>query len=318
MQNIKYILYILSSFFLMSCGESFFDSIVEVEVPAHESNLAITAHLSNLDEVSLVHVTHTIGILDNENVTPIEDAQVELYSEGQLLQTYQYERFFEYVDFDGDVITVDGYVNSEPKLLEVNKTYELRVSTPTYGEIIATQSLVQPTSILSGTYEENGISGIFEDIDTNGNDDDDRAEEIAIKFQDKAGEKNYYAVKATGFYDTVTPNGIEEFRQPFYLTPVDPATEEGLNALILSDATFDGKAYELKMAAFGETEGLKRIEVILSTITADRYLYETTLINYQDNDGNPFSEPVIIHENVSAGNGIFTMSAGSVFTIEID
>ncbi len=316
MQNIKYIIYILSSFLLLSCGENFFDSIVEVEVPAHESNLAITAHLSNLDDVSLVHVTHTVGILDNKNAVPIEDAQVELYSDGQLLQTYQYRRFFVYVNFEGDTLTVDGYVNQAPKELAVNKRYELRVSTPTYGEIIATQPLIQPTPIISGTYEENGISGIFEDIDTNGN-EDDRAEEIAIKFQDNASEKNYYAVQATGYYETVTSNGIEEFGEPFYLTPVDPATEEGLNGLILSDATFDGKEYELKMAAFGQTEDLKRIEVTLYSITEDRYLYETTLINYQENDGNPFAEPVIIHENVSQGNGIFTMSAGSIFTIEI-
>lgn len=316
MKNIKYITYILSSFLLLSCGENFFDSIVEVDVPAHESNLAITAHLSNLDEVSLVHVTRTVGILDNEDAEPIKDAQVELYSDGQLLQIYQYRQFFVYVNFDGDTLTVDGYVNREPKQLELNKTYELRVSTPTFGEIIATQPLMTPTTVISGTYEENGISGIFEDIETTG-DEDDRAEEIAIKFQDKTGEKNYYAVQAVGFYDTQTPNGIEEYGEPFYLSPVDPTTEEGTNALILTDATFEGKEYELKMAAFGETEGLKRIEVILYTITEDRYLYETTLINYQENDGNPFAEPVIIHENVSSGNGIFTMSSGSVFTIEI-
>lgn len=316
MQNIKYITYILSSFLLLSCGESFFDSIVEVEVPEHASNLAITAHLSNLDEVSLVHVTRTIGILDNQNAEPIEDARVELYSDGQLIQTYQYRQFLKYINFEGDTLTVDGYVNREPKILAPNKTYELRVSTPTFGEIIATQSLLNPTEIIAGTYEENGISGIFEDFETNGN-EDDRAEEIAIKFQDTAGKKNYYAVQAIGFYDDPSASGNKEFGEAFYLTPVDPSTEEGTNALILTDATFDGKEYELKMAAYGETEGLKRIEVILYSITEDRYLYETTLLNYQENDGNPFAEPVIIHENVSQGNGIFTMSSGSVYTIEM-
>ena len=316
MQNIKYITFILSSFLLLSCGESFFDSIVEVEVPAHGSNLAITAHLSNLDEVSFIHVTRTIGILDNQDAPPVTDAKVELYSEGQLIQAYQYMELFEEPGQNGNSLIRDLYVAEAPKKLEENKTYELRVSTPTYGEIIATQPLMTPTTVISGTYEENGISGIFEDFETTG-DEDDRAEEIAIKFQDKAGEKNYYAVQAIGFYGMSTPNGIEEYGEPFYLSPVDPTTEEGTNALILTDATFEGKEYELKMAAFGETEGLKRIEVILYTITEDRYLYETTLINYQENDGNPFAEPVIIHENVSSGNGIFTMSSGSVFTIEI-
>lgn len=321
MKNIKYILYILSSFLIMSCGENFFDSIVEVEVPTHESNLAVTAHLNNLDEVSLVHVTHTVGILDNNNAGAITDAKVELYGDGQLVQTYEYVELYQTNAGNGQTVTRDIYVVEESKNFEVNTNYELRVSSPTYGEITATQTLLTPTKILSGTYEEDGISGIFgEEIseDEEGNEVSDRAEEIAIKFQDKAGEKNYYAVQAVGFYDAETPTGMEEYGEKFYLTPVDPATEEGLGALIFSDATFDGKEYEFKMAAFfAQTEGLKRVEVILYTITEDRYLYEKTLINYENNDGNPFAEPVIIHENVSQGNGIFTMSAADVFTIEI-
>jgi len=314
MRNIKYILFILSSFLLFNCGgENFFDSIVEVEVPAHESNLAMTAHLSNLEVLfSLVHVTRTIGILDNQDAEPIKDAKVELYSDGQLFQAYEYRELFKETNQNGDTIIRDVYIRREPEPLMIGKTYELRVSSPTYGEIMATQSLLPPTPINSGTYEENGISGIFEDIDTNGN-EDDRAEEIAIKFQDLAGEKNYYAVQTIGIYE----NSNEEYVEPFYLTPVDPSTEEGLNSLILSDAAFDGKEYELKMAAFGETEGLKRIEVILYSITEDRYLYELSLINYEENDGNPFAEPVIIHENVTNGNGIFTLSSGSIFSIEI-
>jgi len=322
MQNIKYITYILSSFLLLSCGESFFDSIVEVEVPAHESNLAVTAHLSNLDDVSFVHVTHTVGILDNENAAAVKDAKVELYADDQLVQTYDYMELYQETRPNGQTQTRDIYVVEDTQPFEVNKTYELRISTPSYGEVVATQLLSTPTSILSGTYEEDGISGIFGEeitVDSTGNETTDRAEEIAIKFQDKRGEKNYYAVQAIGFYDFPTPTGIEEYGEKFYLTPVDPATEEGLNALIFSDATFDGKEYEFKMAAFfAETEGLKRIEVILYTITEDRFLYEKSLINYENNDGNPFAEPVIIHENVSQGNGIFTMSAGDVFTIEIE
>jgi len=322
MQNIKYITYILSSFLLLSCGENFFDSIVEVEVPTHESNLAVTAHLSNLDEVSLVHVTHTVGILDNENAAAVKDAKVELYADNQLVQTYDYMELYEEIGPNGQTQTRDIYVVEDAPPFEVDKMYELRVSTPSYGEAVATQLLSKPVSILSGTYEEDGISGIFGEettIDSTGSESTDRAEEIAIKFQDKRGEKNYYAVQAIGFYDTPTPAGIVEFGEKFYLSPVDPATEEGLNALIFSDATFDGKEYEFKMAAFFvQTEGLKRIEVILYAITEDRFLYEKSLINHENNDGNPFAEPVIIHENISQGNGIFTMSAGDVFTIEVN
>lgn len=311
MKNIKYITYILSSFLLLSCGENFFDSIVEVEVPVHEPNLAVTAHLSNLDEVSIVHVTNTVGILDNNNAAPITDAKVELYGDGQLVQTYKYMELYEEPSQNGNQIR-DLYLVEDSAPLEVSKNYELKVSTPTYGEIAATQILTASTPILSAIFEEEGIVDEF----------GDRTDEVAIKFQDKAGKKNYYLVEVAGYYEgNISPTEKFMYINHAYLSPADPISEEGGSGnLIFSDATFDGKEYELKMAAFGleKENSLKEVIVTLYAISEDRYLYEKSLLSYQENDGNPFAEPVIIHENVSQGNGIFTMSAGDVFTIEID
>ena len=195
---------------------------------------------SNLDEISVVHVTQTLGILDDQVASPITDATVELYSEGTLIQSYVYTELYEEPGDNGTTITRDLYIVREPKTLDLNKTYELKVATPTFGEIVATQPLLTPIKIIEGTFEEDGISGLFEDFDTGGNGDKERAEEIAIKFQDKAGEKNYYAIQAVGFYDALpNPSGITEYGDALYLTPVDPATEDGLSSLILSDATFD-------------------------------------------------------------------------------
>ena len=307
MHKLKYVHFLLVSFLLMSCGgENFFDSIVEVEVPEHEPNLAITAHLSNLDEISLVHVTQTIGILDNKSVEAISDATVELYGDGQLIQSYQYQELYEEQDGFGNTVTRDFYVVENPQDLQTNINYELRVVSPKYGEIRANQLLARPTPILSTYYEKEGIVDIY----------GDRGNEITLKFQDQGGEKNYYAVQATGFYEYESGGQTETYETSIYLSPADPTAEEGSNVLLLPDITFDGKEYELKMASFDYEEGLKKIEVVLYTITEDRYLYEKSLIRYDENDGNPFAEPVIIHENVSQGNGIFTMSAGTKDTID--
>lgn len=306
MQNIKYIIYILSSFLFLSCGENFFDSIVEVEIPEHQPNLAITAHLSNIDDRSLVHVTHTVGILENTNALPIKDAKVELYGNGELFQVYEYKKLNELDDEIEDL-----YVAETPKSFEPNTNYELRVSSPTYGSVVANQQFSQVTPIISAVYEEEGIVDEF----------GDRTDEVAIKFKDEAGKKNYYLAQVFGVYrGNASPTQTFNYTSLAYLSPADPISEEGsFGNLLLSDATFDGKEYELKMAAFGleKENSLKEIIVILFTISEDRFLYEKSVVTQQENDGNPFAEPVIIHENVSQGNGIFTMSSGSVFTIEI-
>ncbi|MEM1119277.1 MAG: DUF4249 domain-containing protein [Bacteroidota bacterium] len=312
MKNIQYIAFLLSSFLLLNCGgENFFDSIVEVEIPPHEANLAVTAHLTNLDELfSLVFVTRTIGVLDDQAAEPITDAQVELYSDGQLLQTYEYIELFQNIDRNGDTIIRDAYFVENPVPLVASQTYELRVSSPIYGEVMATQALPQPTPIISVTYEEDGVADIFDDFGGI------RADEITINFQDEATEKNYYLAEVFPCY--LNPDVEDCLVTSPYLVPVDPATEVGVkgSSLLLSDATFNGKAHELKIATKIETDNLKRIEVILYNISEDRYLHELSLVNYQDNEDNPFAEPVIVHENITNGNGIFTLSSGSVFTIE--
>lgn len=308
MQKIKYISFAVISFLLVSCGENFFDSIVEVEVPAHESNLAITAHLSNIDEVGIVHVTQTVGILDNQEIPTIKDAMVELYNNGTLFQTYNYFVLEEEPDvFGNNNSPKEFYIAENPKPLSPNTTYELRVSTPTFGSITATQHLAQTTEIINATFEKEGIGDGF----------GERGDKITIKFQDPAGEKNYYAVQAFGTYEYETGNGIETYENNLYVAPIDPSAEEVSNSLVLTDTNFDGKEYELTLVSYNYSDGLKEVQIVLYTITEDRYLYEKTFSQYQDNDGNPFAEPVIIHENISDGNGIFTMNAGDIFKIEI-
>lgn len=306
MQKIKYIIYLITPFLLVNCGENFFDSIVEVEVPAHEPNLAITAHLSTIDEIGIVHVTQTLGILDNQEIPSINDATVELYNNGALFQTYQYFEG-EPGSFGGTNDPQDFYIAENPKPLSPNATYELRVSTPKFGDVSATQQLAAPTKIISATYEKEGIGDGF----------GERGDKVTLKFKDQGGEKNYYAVQGIGIYEYETGNGVETYEDNLYLSPIDPSAEEVSNSLVLTDVNFDGKEYELTMVSYNYDNGLKEIKLVLYTITEDRYLYEKTFNQYQENDGNPFAEPVIIHENISDGNGIFTMSAGDLYSIEI-
>jgi hypothetical protein len=307
MKLLKYILFCSFSILLFSCEDSFFNSIVEIEIPEHQSNIAVSAHLNTLDSLSYVHVTHTLGVLDSVNAKPISNAKVELYRDGQKVQDYQYTVIHEGVDQNGNKLVQDVYVSKKRVEFVPDANYELRVSTPEFGEVMATQQLTEAVPIIEASFEKDGA------VDEDG----DRGDEISIKFQDQLGVKNYYSISVFGFYEIATPDTVFEYARHFYISPSDIIADHGLGGnLLVSDATIEGKEYELKFVSFDDVQGIKRIEVTLYNTTEDRYLYERSVLNYNDNEENPFAEPVIIHENIAQGNGIFTLSNASVYSIE--
>ena len=90
-----------------------------------------------------------------------------------------------------------------------------------------------------------------------------------------------------------------------------------MNSLYLTDASFDGEKYTTRISVQLIEAGWYTIEdatnlapvkisVHLSSISKDRYLFEKTLFTYRENEDNPFAEPVVVHENIEGGSGIFT------------
>lgn len=300
MKLIYYIPFIFFGLLITSYRKDFFESEVEIALPTHIPELVVAANLSNLDEVSALHLTSTVGIFESQDAQPITDAQVALYEDGQLLQTYNHKVY------EDDVNKDNLYVVENPQALTVGKTYELRISAPNYESVTATQVLKNTTPIISAVYEENTVVYSAED--------GIQGRELSIKFKDTPNEKNYYAISAR-FKESDNTNSAGKLQG--FLFPLGPIVEEGTTTLLLSDATFNGKEYDLKMGLFNNFENVEEIEIILYTITEDRYLYEKSLTSYNSGSNNPFAEPVVIHGNVIQGKGIFTMSAGSTFTVKL-
>ena len=111
------------------------------------------------------------------------------------------------------------------------------------------------------------------------------------------------------------------------LSPVDPLIDD-LNQLYLTDASFDGETYTTRVSIYlmeansiayeGATNlAAEKITVQLTSISKDRYLFEKTFYSYEENNGNPFAEPVVTHENVEGGSGIFSLSITDEFSIDL-
>lgn len=306
MQNIKYLIYISFGFLLVSCGEDFFDSITEIEVPEHEPQFAVRGFINAtyLEYGSWVRVGHTLGILDSTEFEEIKDATVLLYEEDVLKNTFEYAE--------------NAWYTGEITALTAGKNYTLKVDSPTYGSIEVTQQVPQKVSVINATYEAAGA------IDRYG----DRGDEVTIQFNDPAGEKNYYTVGVSATFRFEGPDtSFVVDNWGLYASPVDPLLEH-LNSLYLTDVSFDGDAYttrvsiEIDQAGTIEYLGAKnlaaeKITVRLTSISKDWYLFQKTLSAFQDNEGNPFAEPVVIHENIEGGTGIFGLSITDEFPVEL-
>jgi len=307
MQNIKYFSYIISAFLLISCGEDFFDSVTEIEIPEHEPQLVLRAEFNAtyLEFSNLVELRHTLGILDSTEFEEINDAKIELYEDGLLKSTFENH--------------YASWYRGEIDNLEAGKTYTLKASSPTFGSVEASQEVPSKVQVIAATYEADGA------VDRYG----DRGDEVTIQFQDFAEEQNYYKIEILATYAFEGPDTsfvVDNFLVN-YLSPVDPLLDD-LNQLYLTDVSFDGEIYttrvSLNLMEAGSIEyagaknlAAEKITALLTSISKDEYLFEKTLSAYQDNEGNPFAEPVVVHENIDGGSGIFTLSVSDGFLIDL-
>ncbi|HFA50103.1 MAG TPA: DUF4249 domain-containing protein [Bacteroidetes bacterium] len=280
--------------FFASCSEDFFEQTVDIDIPEHTPQLAVTSQLSSGDTMLWAFLTPSQGILDNTAAQPIEDATVELFRNGQLMETlfYSGERFYTSISNTPLPTDADEYI--------------LKVSAPGFDPIEVVQQMPAPVPIISATYEAGGAIDI----------DGERVDEVSVEFVDPAGEDNYYQM--TIVIEVERQNG--GFTNSPYIYKLDPIAEELDNGQYLKDDSFDGKKYVWRVGFyeqhFDPNQSVK-IHVQLSSVSRDQYFYERSVYLSVDADDNPFAEPVIIHSNVEGGQGVFTLSSKSVEVIEL-
>jgi len=315
MRQQKAIYSILLLLLLISCKKDFFDSVVEVEIPAHTPQLTLVAHFNDLFDHQFVDVRHSVSVLDSATIEVVRDARIQLLEANQVLTTFGLEE---------DTNPSHGFsLNEEGIKFSPDKTYTIKVNSPEYGQVIGTQTMPTKVAVQHATYEEMGA------IDRWG----DRGDKVSIQFNDPPNEQNYYVVFVDADLFITTKDSsfaVENFYT--HVTPVDPLLEEVSNDLFLSDAGFDGTTYTLQVATFfserllrsqrnnrwgdNAEAKLEAVNVYLLSVSKDYYLFHKSFANYRDNKENFFAEPSNVYENVEGGIGIFTLGTGDMFKIE--
>jgi len=287
------------------------DKIIDISVPDKSRKIVLNA-LLNPDSLVSVQLTQSKSILEDNQVLLLEEAEVELFENDQLVGGLEYEGY--------------GYYGMRDFQPEINKSYRLEVKHPVLDAVHSEVKLPPLVPIL--------------DVDTArylDEYDNDRYS-LNVGISDPQGEDNYYAMSiaiTSRVYDWNTQE-LTDSTETFmiYFHSIDQGDVAGSDIvqndinyyiddkLFISDDIFDGQDHEFALAIdyyFLEFKSdTIMLDVRLDHIDPSYYFYSVSKRKYYQADGNPFSEPVQVYNNVENGFGIMSAYTRSSKQFYID
>ncbi|MBX2872444.1 MAG: DUF4249 domain-containing protein [Saprospiraceae bacterium] len=281
-------LLILLGFANLSCDEDSFSQVVTIDIPAHESALAVKALFQQSETELEVFLANSLGIIDKTDFDLQQDALVELFEDGQLIQTFQY-----------DPARLSFIAKLDNGFGKAGASYRIQLSAEQYPIAQAIQAMPAAVPLISGQLKPGGAIS----------EDGERVDAIELEFQDPIGEENYYGISATEKFTYFDGVDSVSYRSSTYLDSNDPLISfAGDGILIVSDKAFNGKKYKLLLYTY-ENSTADGITIQFLSMTKDMFLYYRSLDDYYEAKDNPFAEPVNVHSNIESGHGIFGVAS---------
>ncbi len=294
----KILYFIVIALLLGSCQK-----IIDISVP-DQSRKIVLGSIINSDNLVVVRLSESKSILEDNDFILLEDAEVKLFEENQYVGTLNYTGSSRYV-------LPDFYpVNERTYRIEVN--HQVLASVRSEIRIPKTVPILEIDT--SSTISEYGNETYI----------------VNVKIADPGGEDNFYtlSVAATSrVFDWNTQELTDSIEtHMLYLNSIDEGdpgiggelVNQDLNyfiddKLFVSDALFDGQEHEFSVAIesyffYGMADTVM-LDVRLDHIDPSYYYYSVSKQKYYQADGNPFSEPVQVYNNIENGFGILSAYA---------
>ena len=298
--------------------QNHFTPVVDIQIPEQTPKLVLIGRiLAGVDSIELF-VTKSRGALDtallyNNRYDTVTTAIVKVFKDNVLYATPQY-------------IGSGKYVAKLPKAVPYDRAfYTVQVIAPNFVSIEATQQMVSPARIDSVSFVERvkvsqPLNDIFDILA-----DQRDASQFTLYFKDTPNEVNYYT--AIGIAQLPNQSTIFNLR----CDSRDPASENNyLNAKNLDGKNISWSTHSRALigrqhgggpnqngGGNGMVQSGTQIWISLTSVSVDRYLFEQSYSIYQNALNNPFAEPVILHNNIKNGFGIFTTAAQTTYSFKL-
>ncbi len=299
-----------------------FLSVTACEQPSYfapQKGNAQLVVLSNFtrDKAVQVFVSKSQFILDEEEQEYIFDATVELFEGDIYLETLE---FVEPKPNTGDA----PYYTTRHLVPKVNTVYTIQVEAPGCDPVTAKSKIPASISLLSAS-----VAGLAVD-------DSQNVEEfiasylLNLSFEDPSEEKNFYHISLYQQIEQYLLHEGDTVVTNTYLPSLAFNPEENGNGrvahisgglLVEDNALNNGKviSFELPLSIRLKKgqELLGKLFVELRAVTEEYYLYFSALSRQKQSPDSPFSEPVILFDNIDGGLGIFAGYNSSIDSLYI-
>ena len=291
-------LLILSAFLFFTAATC--ERPVELVLPEPEPRLVVISNFTT-DEVFQVLVSQSRSVLDQDMAVYVTDAKVDILEGGNFLEELK-------LMTPPDVPPFHATTDLRP---QAGVIYTLRIEAP--GFPVATAQSKIPESVEVASLEVSDLA--FRDLD--GGKEKEYSFRIDLGFQDLPEVENYYHLQ---FFQQVLEYRLEEGDTMLtggFLRPVEFSVAGDNNSVttyfsggvLFADIPFDGQfttyGFRLRAVVTPRYQLLGQMFAELRSVSEEYYLYHRSLSRQQDSPGAPFSEPVIVFNNIENGHGIF-------------
>jgi len=263
----------------------------------YSPRLVVISNFTTQDGIR-VQVSKSRSPLDNGPTEYLTNARVEIWEEDKLL-----ERLIISDTRDAKA----PYYTSEIIKPRIGVDYTVKVIAKGFETVTATSRIPELVSLDSVTIEalkaSSGEPGFM-----------NYKFDLSIYFRDPLAERNFYHVNV--FQKNFLPlkDGIDKVEE---LTKLIFGSEVNSNyivanydgGLLIDDKLINGKSIKIpipiaiRMTDHGEN--MDEMIVELRSVSEEYYLFHATVSRQQGNQDLPFSDPVVLFNNIRNGQGIF-------------
>ena len=275
--------------FLTSCDNLVNGVVRDIDLPPHESQLAASLFLDSRDSAISAIVSSSKGIYDTGQSKSVKDAECVL-NVGST--TYNWSTMDQYENYTE--LLPDRFGAPTDSLI-------FTVNHPDFTSVSATQ--VFPSAPQVSLELNYGATQLYGEI----------SDELIITLKDIPGVNQHYIVSIDVHFRTaLSGQDTSEYYNLYWETEYPNSTPlwgQG-SALLLSE---DGLDRNIKFSA---ATGINPIDfamlheyrVKVSALSEEMYLFYKSYAAYENANGNPFAEPVVLYSNMSNNMGCFGVS----------
>lgn len=301
MKNIKNVIftYLYISILLVilySCRK--LNTVAEIKIPEQENVLVLNSLFTN-DSVLTVNVSQSADFFKKESPSFINNAVCKLYVNG---------------NFEQDLFNTGNGNYRSGVIPSYGNSYELKISTQGFKEIIAKSSLPpEPVLVESKTYID-PAKNIF-----------------SFGIKEVANTKNYYSISLLVIETDSFGNYLQTY--PLYLSAANNSnlgnifgiSDESAPEYYFESDISNGNDISDWFTISNYNEGystdsdfiapVKTYITVIKNISKEMFLYKQSFHEQLKNSSNPFAEPVLVYNNIMGGFGIFAGYSFKAFEV---